>query len=99
MAKESEERRKVRETLLRQGDRILFHASLYLKINRMLADLNRVSRIQGLIGRNEVLYSVQKEGAPPGTFYVVRNTVEADRQNECEESELTIHPIYNQFEQ
>ncbi|MCD8080312.1 MAG: hypothetical protein LUF04_07855 [Bacteroides sp.] len=85
MAKESQERRKVKETLLRQGDCTLFHESLYLKINRMLADLNRVSRIQGLIGRNEVLYSIQKEGAPPGTFYVVRNAVQAD-------SEPALHP-------
>ncbi|MCC8187512.1 MAG: hypothetical protein LIP08_08385 [Bacteroides sp.] len=90
MAKESQERRKVKETLLHQGDRTLFHESLYLKINRMLADLNRVSRIQGLIGRNEVLYSIQKEGAPPGTFYVVRNAVQADKEPVLDSRDLSL---------
>ncbi len=93
MAKESQERRKVKETLLRPGDRTLFHESLYLKMNRMLADLNRVSRIQGVIGRNEVLYSVQKEGAPPGTFYVIRNVVEADKEPDFDYRDLCLPVI------
>lgn len=73
MAKESEERKKVKERLRKGGDKMAFSLSTYLKVTRMLHDLNRLAKIDGLVEKNDVLYSVQQEGAPHGRFYVVRN--------------------------
>ena len=66
MAKESEERKKIKEKLP-------FSLSLYVKVARMVQDLNRLARANRLVEPEDVLYSIQQEGAPKGKFYVVRN--------------------------
>ncbi|UVP50720.1 hypothetical protein NXW88_24620 [Bacteroides cellulosilyticus] len=39
----------------------------------MVQDLNRLARANRLVEPEDVLYSIQQEGAPKGKFYVVRN--------------------------
>lgn len=72
MAKESPQRRQIK-SLSESGENILFPESEYLKIARMLQDLNRLARIERLIEKDQVFYSIQREGAPKGQFFVVRN--------------------------
>lgn len=73
MAKESEERKKVKEKLIKKNDKLPFSLSLYVKVSRMVQDLNRLARANRLVEPEDVLYSIQQEGAPKGKFYVVRN--------------------------
>lgn len=73
MAKESEERKKVKEKLIKKGDRLLFSLTLYVKVSRMVQDMNRLARANRIVEPEDVLYSLQQEGAPCGEFYVVRN--------------------------
>lgn len=73
MAKESEERKKVKEKLTKKGDKLPFSLSLYVKVSRMVQDLNRSARAKRIVEPEDVLYSLQQEGAPEGEFYVVRN--------------------------
>lgn len=73
MAKESEERKEIREKLVKKGDRLSFPISLYVKMARMTQDMNRLARANRVVDIEDVLYSVQKEGAPADHFYVVRN--------------------------
>ena len=44
MAKESEERKKVKEKLIKKNDKLPFSLSLYVKVSRMVQDLNRLAR-------------------------------------------------------
>lgn len=73
MAKESEERKKVKEKLVKKGDKLPFSLSLYVKVSRMVQDLNKNARADRVVGPDDVLYSLQKADAPKGRFYVVRN--------------------------
>ena len=73
MAKESEERKKVKEKLIKKNDKLPFSLSPYVKVSRMVQDLNRLARANRLVEPEDVLYSIQQEGAPKGKFYVVRN--------------------------
>lgn len=73
MAKESEERKKVKEKLIKKNDKLPFSLSLYVKVSRMVQDLNRLARANRLVEPEDVLYSIQQEGAPKEKFYVVRN--------------------------
>ena len=70
MAKETEER--VRIKALVKGEAIVFPIVAYLKISRMVADLNRAAKVDREIEKEEVKYSLQKEGAPLGKFFVIR---------------------------
>lgn len=73
MARESEERKKIKEQLTKKDDKLLFSLSLYVKISRMVNDLNRSARVKRIVEPEDVFYSLQQEGAPEGKFYVVRN--------------------------
>ena len=61
------------EKLIKKNDKIPFSLSLYVKVSRMVQDLNRLARANRLVEPEDVLYSIQQEGAPKGKFYVVRN--------------------------
>ena len=73
MAKESEERKRVKEHLVEKGEKVSFPLFSYLKVARMLNDMNRVARIERLVEKDDVLYSIRQEGASEGYFYVIRN--------------------------
>lgn len=73
MAKESNERKKIKASLLKKGDSLLFPERNYIKISRMLQDMNRLARANRDVKPDDVLYSVQREGAPNGKFFVIRN--------------------------
>lgn len=73
MAAISEERLLIREKLKKKGNRVVFPMRLYPKVSRMLIDMNRIARIEGLIQREQVLFSIKQRGAPDDEFYVVRN--------------------------
>ena len=57
MAKESEERKKVKEKLIKKNDKLPFSLSLYVKVSRMVQDLNRLARANRLVEPEDVLYS------------------------------------------
>ena len=61
------------EKLIKKNDKLPFSLSLYVKVARMVQDLNRLARANRLVEPEDVLYSIQQEGAPKGKFYVVRN--------------------------
>ena len=73
MAKISQERLLIREKLKVQGDKVVFPLSLYMKISRIVQEMNKIARIERLITTDEVLYSIRQEGAPQGNFFVIRN--------------------------
>lgn len=73
MAKISQERILIREKLKVQGDKVVFPLSLYMKISRIVQEMNKIARIERLITTDEVLYSIRQEGAPQGNFFVIRN--------------------------
>lgn len=56
----SEERELIRERLIKDGDTIVFSTKVYNKLRRILIEENRDARIEGLIKRNEVLFSIKK---------------------------------------
>lgn len=56
----SEERELIRERLIKGGDKIIFSTKVYNKLRRILIEENRDARIEGLIKRNEVLFSIKK---------------------------------------
>ena len=73
MAIISEERLLIRKKLKKKGSRVSFPMDLYPKISRMLIDMNRKARIDGLISKNQVLFSINQKTAPNNKFYVIRN--------------------------
>lgn len=73
MAKISKERLLMREKLRTKGDKVTFPLSLYMKVARILQEMNKRARIERIITKDEVLYSIKKESAPKNHFYVVRN--------------------------
>lgn len=56
----SEERELIRKRLIKGGDAIIFPTTVYNKLRRILTEENRDARIEGLIKKNEVLFSIKK---------------------------------------
>ena len=73
MARISKERIKIKERLKQKQDQLTFPIPIYLKVARILQDMNKNERINGSITKEEVMYSIKQEGAPEGNFFVVRN--------------------------
>lgn len=73
MAKISVERLYLIEQLKAKGDSVSFPLEKYLKMSRVVQEMNKKARIERLITTDEVLYSIRQEGAPQGSFFVVRN--------------------------
>lgn len=71
--KVSEERRKIVSNLLAKGDSLSFPEKEYIKVARIIHNMNRTARERREIDPEEVLFSLQRSGAPEGTFFVVRN--------------------------
>ena len=73
MARISKERLKIEGELESKGDSVIFSLDLYMKVSRITQDMNRKARENRKVDKGEVLYSVRREGAPEGNFFVVRN--------------------------
>ena len=56
----SEERELIRKGLIKGGDKLKFSTKVYNKLRRIIIEENRDARIEGLIKRNEVLFSIKK---------------------------------------
>lgn len=56
----SEERELIRKRLINGGDKLIFSTAVYNKLRRILIEENRDARIEGLIKKNEVLFSIKK---------------------------------------
>ena len=73
MARISKERLKIEGELESKGDSVIFSLDLYMKVSRITQDMNRKARENRKVDKGEVLYSVRREGAPEGNFFVVIN--------------------------
>lgn len=73
MAKISVERLYLIEQLKSKDNSVSFPLEKYLKISRIVQEMNKKARIERLITTDEILYSIKQEGAPEGSFFVVRN--------------------------
>lgn len=73
MAKISQERLLIQEKLKAKGDKVTFPLSFYMKIARITQEMNKKARIERIITKDEVLYSIRQEGAPEDHFFVIRN--------------------------
>lgn len=73
MAKEKEYTKRIKTECLKKNDKILFPMDLYWSVIRSVANLNRNAKVDRLIEKDEVLYSVIKNGVQDGQFMVVRN--------------------------
>lgn len=71
--KVSKERRKIEANLLAKGDSLSFPEKEYLRVARIIHNMNRTARERREVDPEEVLFSLQRSGAPEGTFFVVRN--------------------------
>lgn len=71
--KVSKERRKIESNLLAKGDSLSFPEKEYLRVARIIHNMNRTARERREVDPEEVLFSLQRSGAPEGTFFVVRN--------------------------
>lgn len=71
--KVSKERKKIEANLIVKGDSLSFPVKEYIKVARIIHNMNRTARERREIAPEEVLYSLQRSGAPEGTFFVVRN--------------------------
>lgn len=56
----SKERALVRAKLINGGDKLIFSTKVYNKLRRILIEENRDARIEGMIKKNEVLFSIKK---------------------------------------
>jgi len=67
---ESKERKQIKS--LQKGQMINFPMEKYIKITRLLADINMRARSRGELEPGKLLYSASKKGAEEGTFNVIR---------------------------
>lgn len=48
----------MREKLLKKGDKVVFPIETHYRISRMLQDMNQIARIDRIIDKDQVLFSL-----------------------------------------
>jgi len=67
---ESKERKAIKA--LKVNESITFSMFDYIKITRMIANINLVAKGRGEIERDEIMFSVSQKSAKDGSFEVIR---------------------------